>query len=125
MRYLLMVALLFLFVACAGDGAAKFTVTPTGTATATPTATPESTPTRILPTPTAMPWPSCPLHTVNINRAPLEELMQIQHIGEERALEIIARRPFASVENLLDIPGIASGRLADIKEQDLACAGPP
>lgn len=58
---------------------------------------------------------------VNINSAPLEDLQRIVHIGPERAAEIIAKRPFGSVDDLTRVSGIAAGRLADIKAQGLAC----
>jgi DNA uptake protein ComE-like DNA-binding protein len=62
---------------------------------------------------------------VNLNQASIEELVEIQHIGEARAQELIALRPLASVDDLAEISGIGESRLAEIKAQGLACAGPP
>jgi competence protein ComEC len=58
---------------------------------------------------------------VDINSASAEELQEIIHIGEERAQASIEQRPFDSVDDLTRISGIAAGRLADIKEQGVAC----
>ena len=58
--------------------------------------------------------------TIDINSAPLEELIQIIHIGETRALELISLRPFSSLDDLVRIKGIGQSRIEDIKEQGLA-----
>lgn len=61
---------------------------------------------------------------VNINTAGFEELQRIIHIGPERARQIIQLRqdrPFASVDQLVRVNGIAAARLRDIREQGLAC----
>lgn len=58
--------------------------------------------------------------TININTASKEELMQIIHIGESRADEIINSRPFNSMRDLTNIHGIGDGRLKDIKEEGKA-----
>ncbi len=57
---------------------------------------------------------------VNLNTASLEELQWIIHIGPVRAQDIIAGRPWHSVDELRKISGIGQQRLADIKEQGLA-----
>lgn len=62
---------------------------------------------------------------VNVNTASAEELAKIVHIGEVRAQELIARRPYHSLDDLLRIPGIGQGRLGDIKKQGLACVEMP
>lgn len=51
---------------------------------------------------------------IDINTASYEELLEIVHIGPERAEEIIALRPFKRVEDLSEISGIGVGRLDDI-----------
>lgn len=51
---------------------------------------------------------------IDINTASYEELLEIVHIGPERAGEIIALRPFKRVEDLSEISGIGVGRLDDI-----------
>jgi competence protein ComEC len=65
---------------------------------------------------------SCGPGQVNINTAGLEELQQIIHIGPARAQDIIQMRPFASVDALTRISGIAAGRLAEIRQQGMACS---
>lgn len=57
---------------------------------------------------------------IDINTAPLEELVKIVHIGKLRALELISLRPFSSLDELTKIKGIGASRLKDIKEQGLA-----
>lgn len=60
---------------------------------------------------------------IDINNANAGELKEIIHIGEARAEELISLRPFDSLESLTQINGISSGRLTDIKEENLACIG--
>jgi competence protein ComEA len=63
---------------------------------------------------------------VDINRATAAELETLPGIGPSLAAQIIAYReangPFASVELLLDVPGIGDAKLAAIRE--LVTAGP-
>lgn len=59
---------------------------------------------------------------IDINTAPAQELTRLVHIGPVLAERIVALRPFASVADLLRVPGIGSARLADIEAQGLACA---
>jgi len=63
----------------------------------------------------------CAPGQININTASQAELTRIVHIGEARAAELISRRPYRSLDDLLRIPGIGQGRLGDIKKQGLAC----
>ncbi|GAE36661.1 MBL fold metallo-hydrolase [Halalkalibacter akibai] len=58
---------------------------------------------------------------VDINSASDSELQEITHIGPARAEELIQLRPFNSLDDMSRISGIAAGRLADIKEEGLAC----
>lgn len=60
---------------------------------------------------------------ININTATSEDLKKIIHIGEKRALEIIALRPFQSLDDLIKVKGIGPKTLADIKQQGLASIG--
>lgn len=60
---------------------------------------------------------------ININTATSEEIEQIVHIGEERAEDLIALRPYISIEDLSRIKGIGEARIEDIKEEGLACVG--
>lgn len=57
---------------------------------------------------------------IDINAAPLEDLVKIIHIGEVRAQELISLRPFSSLDDLARINGISEKRVEDIKKQDLA-----
>ena len=59
---------------------------------------------------------------VDINTASVSELTRIVHIGEQRAHQIVAERPFAGVDDLRRISGIGEARLRDIRDQGLACA---
>jgi competence ComEA-like helix-hairpin-helix protein len=45
---------------------------------------------------------------VNINTASAKELESLPHIGSSRAEEIIAHRPYTSVDDLLQVKGITS-----------------
>jgi beta-lactamase superfamily II metal-dependent hydrolase len=58
---------------------------------------------------------------ININSASIDELQGIIHIGPVRAEELVQLRPFTSIDNMTRINGIAAGRLADIKDEGLAC----
>ncbi|MBU9712135.1 MBL fold metallo-hydrolase [Bacillus tamaricis] len=60
-------------------------------------------------------------YCIDINTAPKEEIIQITHIGDARAEELINLRPFQSIDGLTRINGIGSGRLSDIIEEGLAC----
>ncbi|MFH1423428.1 MAG: helix-hairpin-helix domain-containing protein [Candidatus Nealsonbacteria bacterium] len=57
---------------------------------------------------------------IDINTAPLEDLIKIVHIGETRAQELISLRPFSSLNDLIRIKGIGEKRVEDIKKQALA-----
>ena len=57
---------------------------------------------------------------IDINTAPLEDLVEIVHIGESRAKELIFLRPFSSIDDLAKIKGIGPSRINDIKKQGLA-----
>ena len=60
---------------------------------------------------------------IDINSAPLEDLVKIIHIGEVRAKELISLRPFSSLDDLARIKGIGSARVNDIKKQGSAWVG--
>ncbi len=62
--------------------------------------------------------------TVDINSAPLKELVRIVHIGETRAQQLISLRPFYSLEDLERIKGIGEKSVGDIKKQGLAWVDP-
>lgn len=67
---------------------------------------------------------ACGPGQVNVNTASAEELTRIIHIGPALAERVIAGRPYATLDDLLRVSGIGATRLADIKAQGLACAGP-
>ena len=61
---------------------------------------------------------------VDVNTATNEELIKIKHIASSRADQVITLRqeePFASVDDLIRVSGISASRVADIKEEGLAC----
>lgn len=58
---------------------------------------------------------------IDINEAPLTELISIKHMNEERAREIIELRPLTSLDQLTDVNGIGPKRLEDIIEENKAC----
>jgi competence protein ComEC len=61
-----------------------------------------------------------PHPTIDINRAGLQELTRIIHVGPARAQQIIEGRPFGSLDELSRIPGIDANRVEDIRQQNLA-----
>jgi len=63
----------------------------------------------------------CKEEQIDINSASIEELDKIVYIGPTRAEQIIALRPFSSVDDLIRISGIGETYLNSIKEQNLAC----
>jgi competence ComEA-like helix-hairpin-helix protein len=63
----------------------------------------------------------CKEGQVDINSAPIEELDKIIWIGPKTAEAIISSRPFNSLDDLINIKGIGEKKLADIKNQGLAC----
>lgn len=64
---------------------------------------------------------SCDEGQIDINTASAEELDEIVYIGPARAEQIIALRPFDSVDDMVRINGIGEVYLSAIKNQGLAC----
>lgn len=60
---------------------------------------------------------------IDINTASYGELLEIVHIGPERAENIIALRPFERVEELIEVEGIGAARLDDILTEGKAYTG--
>jgi len=60
---------------------------------------------------------------VDLNQASPEELQEIIHIGPARAQDVIDQRPYDSVGDLTKINGIGPARIADIKNDGVACTG--
>ena len=54
---------------------------------------------------------------INVNTATKAELMTLPGIGEVLAEHIIAGRPYAKVEDLLQVKGIGSKTLEKIRDQ--------
>jgi len=63
----------------------------------------------------------CEEGQIDINSASAEELDEIIWVGPATAEKIINARPFESVDSLINVSGIGDIKLADIKEQGLAC----
>jgi competence ComEA-like helix-hairpin-helix protein len=59
-------------------------------------------------------FPSGP---VNINTATVEQLAALPDVDKKIAADIIAKRPFTSVDELLKVKGIGEKRLAKIRER--------
>ncbi|PIX24828.1 MAG: hypothetical protein COZ69_05060, partial [Deltaproteobacteria bacterium CG_4_8_14_3_um_filter_45_9] len=57
---------------------------------------------------------------ININKASINELMQLPHIGEKRAIGIIEYRKthggFKTTSELMHVPGIGQKMLRDIED---------
>jgi hypothetical protein len=64
------------------------------------------------------------IERIDINSAPLEDLVKIIHIGKVRAKELISLRPFYSLDDLTRMRGIGEKKLEDIKKQGLAWVDP-
>lgn len=58
---------------------------------------------------------------IDLNKAPVEQLTQLTHIGPSRAAAIIQGRPWESVEALVALEGIGEERMEDIQDQGLLC----
>jgi hypothetical protein len=63
----------------------------------------------------------CEEGQIDINSASLGELDNLIWVGPPTAEKIINARPFENVDSLIDVSGIGVIKLADIKEQGLAC----
>ena len=57
---------------------------------------------------------------VNINKAPMDELMKLPHIGEKLAIGIIEYRKthggFETISELMQVPGIGKKILRDVED---------
>jgi len=62
-----------------------------------------------------------PAGCIDINTASEQELMEIIHISEVRAKDLIDLRPYNSVNDLKRIKGIGDARLKDIINEQKAC----
>lgn len=57
-------------------------------------------------------FPSGP---VNVNTATLEQLVALPDVDEKIAADIMSKRPFATVDDLLKVKGIGEKRLAKLR----------
>lgn len=60
---------------------------------------------------------------IDLNTASYEELLEIAHIGPERAEDIISLRPLKKIEDLQKVNGIGPSRLEDIITEGKAYVG--
>lgn len=60
---------------------------------------------------------------IDLNTASDTELQEIIHIGEQRVNDVIASRPFSSVDDLQRVDGFGPARMDDIKAENIACVG--
>ena len=58
---------------------------------------------------------------IDLNKASIEQLEEIVHIGPDRAQDIIHLRPYDSVEDLSKVDGIGPARVKDIVAERKAC----
>ncbi len=68
-------------------------------------------------------YAECSNEQIDINTASATELDKIIYIGPATANNIIATRPFETLDNLIDVSGIGEVKLEAIKTQGLACVG--
>ncbi len=52
---------------------------------------------------------------IDLNHAPIEELLALDGVGPKLAQAIAASRPFATVDDLVRVPGIGPKRLASLR----------
>lgn len=74
-----------------------------------------------VPDPTPERAAGCAPGQVDINSASASALQRIHQVGPARAQQILALRPFRSVDDLTRVSGIGPAHLAAIKGQGLAC----
>lgn len=55
---------------------------------------------------------------ISLNTASALRLQDVLHIDAYRASEIERRRPFDSIDGLVDIPGIGPARIEEIKQEN-------
>jgi hypothetical protein len=61
------------------------------------------------------------LDCVDVNVATYDDLLRIRNVGEARARDILAMRPFATLEDLESVSGIGPVTVQQIIDQGLAC----
>jgi DNA uptake protein ComE-like DNA-binding protein len=63
---------------------------------------------------------SCSSNSININTASAKDLEKLKNVGPEIAQRIIEKRPFLSLDGLLNVSGIGVKTLEEIKKQGCA-----
>lgn len=58
-----------------------------------------------------------PRGPVNVNTATMEQLVALPDVDEKIAADIVAKRPFATVEDLLKVKGIGEKRLGKLRDK--------
>ncbi|MED1603321.1 MULTISPECIES: hypothetical protein [Alkalihalophilus] len=58
---------------------------------------------------------------IDLNSASADDLTNIIHIDEKKALELIENRPYIVVDSIALVRGIYGEKLNDIRRQGLAC----
>ena len=62
-----------------------------------------------------------PAACINLNRASLEALDRLAHVGPSRARDIVAGRPWQHIEDLTRVSGLSAARVADIAGNGSVC----
>jgi competence protein ComEA len=70
----------------------------------------------VLPTPTPTVATAASSVRININSATAAELETLPGIGPARAADIIANRPYTSIDDLDRVPGIGAATIANLRE---------
>jgi DNA uptake protein ComE-like DNA-binding protein len=63
----------------------------------------------------------CASGQIDINSASPSELERLHQVGPDRSRQIVALRPFSSVDDLTRVSGIGAAHLSAIRGQGLAC----
>ncbi|MGP9551822.1 endonuclease/exonuclease/phosphatase family protein [Halomonas sp. AOP42-D1-22] len=58
---------------------------------------------------------------IDINQSSQEELVQLPHVGEARAVNIVEGRPWSSADSLSDISGLSPARVTEIINTNQLC----
>lgn len=67
------------------------------------------------------PAPATDTTCIRLNAAAASQLTELPHVGPARAADIVAGRPWQSIDELVEISGLGDARVADIKESGYLC----